>query len=228
MLYQVAEIFTSINGEGLRAGKLALFIRLSGCPLKCSYCDTDWARDASVGKTMTLKSIVEAVRASNVNYVTLTGGEPLSHAKVNTLIEALLQIPQINLEIETSGAMSILGLEALRYNYSNLHLTLDYKLAHSGMSVEMKAENYKHLKKGDAVKYVISDSNELAQMTSHIMSWYEDTSNVEILLSPVYGKIEASELVEWLKSVSNEAFQVQTRVQLQLHKYIWHPAAKGV
>lgn len=228
MLYQVAEIFTSINGEGLRAGKLALFIRLSGCPLKCSYCDTDWARDASVGKPMTLKAIIEAVRTANVNYVTLTGGEPLSHPKVNTLIEALLQIPQMNLEIETSGAVSISGLEALRRNYSNLHLTLDYKLAHSGMSVQMKAENYKHLREGDAVKYVISDSNELAQMTSHILSWYETSLNAEILLSPVYGRVEASELVAWLKSMSSEAFQARTRVQLQLHKYIWHPAAKGV
>lgn len=228
MLYQVAEIFTSVNGEGLRAGKLAMFIRLAGCPLNCHYCDTMWARENHVGTAMSKVNILEIVKKSGVHYLTLTGGEPLLQPKIDKLIEALLLIEGLNVEVETSGAVDLTAFEGLRQKYDNLFWTVDYKLSGSGMSSQMKSVNYQSLRLGDAVKYVISDSNELDQVEAHIASWQSQSKEAEILLSPAYGQIELETLVKWLKLSVDTPYQSRMRLQLQLHKYIWNPEQRGV
>lgn len=228
MNYRVAELFTSINGEGIRAGKVACFIRLSGCPLACIYCDTAWARQSGQGEDMTLESIVDHVKALGVSYVTLTGGEPLAHPGVERLIEALMTLEDIYLEIESSGAVSTAFLADYRVRHDRLSLTLDYKLSGSGMSSHMKEANYRNLRSGDAVKYVISSIHELEEVSAHISLWQSHSPQAEILLSAVYGKIEASQLVDWLIENTTEPWQPQSRVQLQLHKYIWDPSKRGV
>lgn len=228
MDYRVAEIFTSINGEGLKAGKLACFIRLAGCPLSCSYCDTAWARDPIQGQMMSLESILEVVLASKASLVTLTGGEPLSHLGVDKLIEGLLAIEGLEIEIETSGAVATTFLADLRTRDSRLCLTLDYKLRDSGMSAYMVAENYQTLRTGDAVKYVISSPQELGEVLGHIQGWQPQSPEAEILLSSVYGNLPTAQLVDWLKSHADKSWQAKCRVQLQLHKYIWEPTKRGV
>ena len=106
--YPVAEWFTSINGEGTHAGELAVFIRLRGCNLQCSYCDTRWANQPDGAATaMTAAAICETVRKTGIRNVTLTGGEPLLHASVRELLQALGQLPDIRIEIETNGSIDL-------------------------------------------------------------------------------------------------------------------------
>lgn len=229
MKFQVAEIFESINGEGLRAGKAATFVRLSGCPLKCHYCDTSWAQATSVGEAVALETILETVQTLANPLVTITGGEPLAAQKNLLLIEAIAMMPQVTVEIETSGACDPEGLEALRNRRKNLCLTVDYKLSGSGMSHFMQADLYKRLVRGDAVKYVVSDLSEMKEVQAHIATWFEASPEAEIIISPAYGSVEPATLVDWLKAISSDCvYKSKVRIQLQLHKYIWHPEAKGV
>ena len=125
--FKVVETFVSINGEGKKAGRLAMFIRLKGCNLNCSYCDTTWAnkRDARC-ELLTAPQIVERIKEAGVELVTLTGGEPLLDENVSELIGSILMMPKVEIEIETNGSVPI---RYYKERDNRLTMTMDYKLS---------------------------------------------------------------------------------------------------
>ena len=207
--WPVNEIFFSIDGEGKRAGSLAAFIRLAGCNLRCSYCDTAYAFDE--GKSMRIEAIAEAVKGWK--NVTVTGGEPLCQ-DIHVLLQRLRE-HEVN--IETNGSVDVTPYHA----YPWVFFTLDYKCPSSGMESSMLEKNFQTLRPQDVLKFVVGDMEDL-RTAQRVCEKYEP--NCLVYLSPVFGKIEAKEIVEYMKSARYKNW----RLQLQLHKYIWPPDARGV
>lgn len=207
--WSVNEIFFSIDGEGKRAGSLAAFIRLAGCNLRCSYCDTAYAFDE--GKSMRIEAIAEAVKGWK--NVTVTGGEPLCQ-DIHVLLQRLRE-HEVN--IETNGSVDVTPYHA----YLWVFFTLDYKCPSSGMESSMLEKNFQTLRPQDVLKFVVGDMEDL-RTAQRVCEKYEP--NCLVYLSPVFGKIEAKEIVEYMKSARYKNW----RLQLQLHKYIWPPDARGV
>lgn len=221
MEYKVVETFVSINGEGQRAGEPAVFVRFAGCNLNCSYCDTAWANQKdTVYRSMTGEEIKSYIEASGIRNVTLTGGEPLIQPEIHLLLEQIGEIPDIQIEIETNGSVMLAPFMQLACRPA---FTLDYKLPGSEMEAYMITDNYQYLEKQDTVKFVISCPQDLEQARS-IIEQYRLQGRCGIYLSPVYGKIEPSVIVEdMLEHKLN-----QVHIQLQLHKFIWEPDKRGV
>ena len=207
--WPVNEIFFSIDGEGKRAGSLAAFIRLAGCNLRCSYCDTAYA--FTEGTPMRAEEIAEAVKGWK--NVTVTGGEPLCQD-----VHALLQrLREHEVNIETNGSVDVTPYHA----YPWVFFTLDYKCPSSGMESSMLEKNFQTLRPQDVLKFVVGDMEDL-RTAQRVCEKYEP--NCLVYLSPVFGKIEAKEIVEYMKGARYKNW----RLQLQLHKYIWPPDARGV
>ncbi len=219
--FQVVEKFVSINGEGQSAGALAVFIRLRGCNLCCSYCDTRWAcTDDAPATEMTEREIVDYVKSTGVTRVTLTGGEPLLAEEIKVLLEAFAVCKDIEVEIETNGSVSIKEFTTIENPPA---FTLDYKLAGSGMESQMDVSNFAFLKERDTVKFVCSEVSELDRVCE-IVDTYGISKKCRVLISPVFGSIEPSDMVDYLiKHQRNDI-----RLQLQLHKFIWDPNKRGV
>ncbi len=224
MKYKIAEKFVSINGEGTKAGQLAVFIRLCGCNLQCDYCDTVWANEEDVSYTeMSLEEIIEYVLDTGVYNVTLTGGEPLLHREnedIKLLLKALSGLENIMVEIETNGSIS---LEEYMGIGNDITFTMDYKLGESGMEDSMCLENFSLLRCCDTVKFVAGSISDL-QKAKYIIDKYKLTDKCHVYISPVFGRIEPVEIVEFM--VENKMNEVN--LQLQLHKIIWDPEKKGV
>ena len=218
--FKVVETFVSINGEGKKAGRLAMFIRLKGCNLNCSYCDTTWAnkRDARC-ELLTAPQIVERIKEAGVELVTLTGGEPLLDENVSELIGSILMMPKVEIEIETNGSIDLKPF----LKFENVSFTMDYKLPESDMEKYMNTDNFKTLRKKDTLKFVASSVNDLKK-AKEIIEKYELIGKVNIIFSPVFGKIELTDIVDFLKD--NKLNDV--RMQLQMHKFIWDPEERGV
>lgn len=220
MSFKVVEIFESINGEGMRAGELAVFVRMKGCNLACNYCDTMWANEADCEfEDMTADRIVERVKKSGIKNVTLTGGEPLLQRDADKLLELFSKDKDIRVEIETNGSVNLSPF----LKYENTSFTMDYKLPESDMEKYMDLENFKILRKKDTLKFVASSVNDLKK-AKEIIEKYKLIGRVNIIFSPVFGKIELTDIVAFLKS--NKLNDV--RMQLQMHKFIWAPEERGV
>lgn len=217
--FRLAEHFVSINGEGQRAGELALFLRFTGCNLRCSYCDTMWANAPDAPFTLqTTEELLEIAKASGSVNVTLTGGEPLLQRDIASLIDALLRRGHF-VEIETNGAVALAPVVqacTLRPSF-----TMDYKLPSSGMEGQMCLENFAVLNASDTLKFVCGSEADLVR-TKEIIEEFQPPC--KIYLSPVFGQIDPQEMVEFMK----QHRMTNVRLQLQLHKFIWHPDAKGV
>lgn len=214
--YYVNEIFSSIDGEGIRAGSLATFIRLAGCNMRCSYCDTAYSLTTKQGKIMTAREILEEVKLLGNKHITLTGGEPLMFDEAKKLIDLLVRKGFI-VNIETNGSIDILP-----YKKRNVIITMDYKTPSSLMEDKMFIPNLEALRRNDVLKFVCAKSDlpkvEEIIKTRNIKSW--------IYLSPIFNEIEPAELVDFLKSLDCNTEKI--RVQLQMHKYIWNPNKRGV
>lgn len=220
MKYKVVEIFQSINGEGMKAGELAVFVRMQGCNLNCVYCDTSWAnaQDARY-QSMTSSEIVKRVQSEQVKNVTLTGGEPLLQPGIEQLLVALVQAG-FCVEIETNGSVDLKKYIGLSPQIS---FTMDYKLPQSGMENKMRIENFSLLSKQDTVKFVASDRKDLERAFA-VSEKYLLPGQCNILLSPVFGRIEPEKMVEYMK----EKHWTGARLQIQMHKVIWDPQKRGV
>jgi len=220
MTYPVAEIFKSINGESLRAGEPAVFVRFRGCNLACSFCDTKWANRPDCPVTpMTAEEIAGYADEAGITDVTLTGGEPLLQKDITALIARLTETGH-RVEIETNGSVSV---EALSRLIPRPVFTLDYKLPGSGMESAMLTENYRYLAHGDSVKFV-SGSREDLERAAEIIDRYRLTEKCAVFISPVFGKIDPADIVSFLL----ERRLNGVRLQLQLHKFIWDPNKRGV
>ena len=218
--FKVAEKFVSINGEGPRAGELAVFLRFCGCNLNCGYCDTRWANTADVKYELaSAEELVAYVKSTGVKNVTLTGGEPLLQADIAHLTE-LLGASGAEVEIETNGSVPLKNILSLAPRPA---VTADYKLPSSGMEKYMLTENFSYLTLRDAVKFVVGDKCDLAR-AEEIIKGYGLIDRCRIYFSPVFGKIKPEEIAEFMKERKLNG----VRLQLQLHKIIWEPDMRGV
>lgn len=221
---KVVEIFNSIEGEGIRAGQPATFIRLAGCNLRCSYCDTAYALfgedEPCVYEEMTINEIISKV---NMKYkrVTLTGGEPLIHKDCHALIEKLIE-KGCEVNVETNGAADITDIP----RRGGLFFTIDYKLSSSGMTDKMMWNNFLNLKPRDVVKLVVGSEEDMAQ-TVEIVKKLKAIYDVmpHIFIGTVYGMYDAKKAVN---EILSEEILSDARFQVQLHKIIWNPLERGV
>jgi len=221
MTYDVVEMFTSINGEGMKAGQLAVFVRFAGCNLDCEYCDTKWANKHDVSyKEMTAVEIYNLIKETSVRNVTLTGGEPLIQKDIEQLLKVLSADESIEVEIETNGSVDV---KTFRNMENPPAFTIDYKLSASGMEDKMCLRNYETVTEKDTVKFVSGSVSDL-EKCKEIIDRYNLTKKTNVYISPVFGKIEPAEIVEFMK----ENNMNNVNLQIQMHKVIWDPDKTGV
>lgn len=213
-MIKVNEIYYSIQGEGTAAGLPCVFVRLTYCNLRCSYCDTEYA--FYDGKDFSVKKIIDEVKKYNCNLVEITGGEPL--VQMNECVDLMKQLCNegFNVMIETGGSLTIKNIDP------RVKIIMDLKCPSSKMEKKNLYENINYLKKTDELKFVIGDREDYDWSLS-IINKYNLSDKCEILFSIVFGKLEPVQLVNWILED-----KLKVRFQLQMHKFIWHPETKGV
>ncbi|HVH28511.1 MAG TPA: radical SAM protein [Vicinamibacterales bacterium] len=209
----INEIFYSIQGESTRAGQPCVFVRLTACDLRCSWCDTPYAFDE--GRKMSVDEVVGAVERYGCPLVEITGGEPLLQEDVYELMERLQQRGR-TVMLETGGHRSIARVPA------TVLKIVDVKCPGSGEADKNDWSNLEALAPHDEVKFVIKDRADY-EFAKGVISRHGLADRAAILLSPVHGVLEPRTLSEWLL-----ADHLPARLQLQLHKYIWPPDTRGV
>jgi len=216
---RITEIFHSIQGESTWAGVPCIFVRLTGCPLRCSWCDTEYAFHG--GSRMTLGEIVDVVRGYPSQVVEITGGEPLAHPGALDLADLLLEEGYTVL-VETSGAFDVSGLD------ERVHKIMDLKCPGSGESHRNLWANLEHLTPRDEIKFVVKDRADYEWAKSVIaergLGDRVAAGDLRaLLMSPVWGAIELDDLAGWILEDG-----LPVRFQIQVHKLIWGAEAKGV
>ena len=210
---KINEIFKSIQGETSYAGLPCTFIRITGCNLRCSYCDTTYAYKD--GKEMSIGSILYDIAVLKTNLVCLTGGEPLSNKETPLLIQELLK-NNYTVLIETNGSydISTLPKKAIKI--------MDIKCPDSNMSNLMNWRNISYLTKTDEVKFVLSSRRDY-EWKKEIISKYNLSEITNVLIGTAFNTISPRVVVQWILEDN-----LNVRFQLQLHKYIWEPQTRGV
>ena len=215
MALKVNEIFSSIQGESTRAGEPCVFVRLTGCNMRCTYCDTVYAYEE--GFLMYIEEIVEKVKVSGCPLVEITGGEPLLQDETPQLIRTLLDLGYAVL-LETNGSKDIGTVDRRCIK------VMDIKCPSSSEEKRNDLENLKRLNKGDELKFVIADRVDYDFAVDIISLIPKDKiKSIHVNFSPCFGKLEPGELAGW---ILNDKLNV--RLNLQLHKYIWPPDMRGV
>ena len=213
MSLKICEIFSSIQGESSYAGLPCVFVRLTGCNLRCSYCDTAYAYDKGID--MNEDAVIEKVMQAGVGLVEITGGEPLLQGEVYSLIKKLLDAG-CKVLVETNGSVSIADID------TGAVVILDVKTPGSGMSDKMDPENLKRIRQSDEVKFVITGRDDY-DWSKKMIDKYNLANKCHILLSPAYGILKPDNLAVWMIDD-----KLQARFNLQLHKYIFGPERRGV
>lgn len=210
---RVTEIFHSIQGESTFAGQPCVFIRLTGCPLRCTWCDTEYSFYG--GTTHTIDDVLDRTAQYGCGLVEVTGGEPLAQPAAIPLIARLCDRGYTVL-IETSGAIDVTPVDP------RARLILDVKCPGSGMTDRMHWPNLDRLTAKDEVKCVLASRADY-EWAREILSQHRLTERCTVLFSPVFGALDPRQLAEWIL-----ADRVPVRFQLQLHKFIWAPDMRGV
>jgi 7-carboxy-7-deazaguanine synthase len=204
---KITEIFFSIQGEAQTVGCPTVFVRLTGCPLRCHYCDSEYAFHG--GERLSLDDIVAQVMSYGARYVCVTGGEPLAQPEARTLLIALCE-KGLSVSLETSGALSIDNIDP------HVNVVMDLKTPSSGEVARNDYDNISLLRSQDQIKFVIGDRQDY-EWSLFKVSEYDLSDKVgEILFSPIYEQLEPSQLVEWIL-----ADRAPVRFQMQLHKALW-------
>ncbi len=207
---RITEIFFSLQGETSRIGLPTVFIRLTGCPLRCSYCDTAYAFTG--GQSYNLSEILKQVAQYGARYVTVTGGEPLAQKNCLLLLTALCDAGY-QVSLETSGALDIGAVDA------RVMRVVDIKTPASGEVEKNRWENLQLLTTHDEIKFVLCDENDY-HWARQILTQYQLADTCEVLFSPAHGEIDARQLADWILRDG-----LPVRFQLQLHKILWQNAA---
>jgi 7-carboxy-7-deazaguanine synthase len=206
MALKIYEIFYSIQGETSRVGLPTAFIRLTGCPMRCTYCDTEYA--FSGGSNMEISDILKNDHLKTVKYVTVTGGEPLAQKECLDLLAALCDAGY-SVSLETGGAMDIAPVD------KRVSVILDIKTPGSNETKNMRWDNIAHVKAADEIKFVICNRADYdwakAKITELVL-----TEKCPILFSPSFHELKAEELAGWVL-----ADKLAVRVQVQVHKILW-------
>lgn len=206
---RITEIFHSLQGESRPAGYPTAFVRLTGCPLRCVYCDTSYAFQG--GTRLSIPDVLERVQVFKVRHVCVTGGEPLAQPACLDLLAALCDAGYA-VSLETSGALDIALVD------SRVTVVLDIKTPDSAESERNLWENLVHLKRDDQIKFVICSRTDY-DWSKKVLVERQLDQLCEVLFSPSWGQLPARELAEWVL-----ADQLPVRFQLQLHKYLWGDA----
>jgi len=215
--FHVSEIFYSIQGEGTRAGMPCVFVRLQGCKLRCSWCDTPYALDHRRGGTwMSGEEILEQVRRYGCRFVEFTGGEPLEQWGSFELMRLLCDEGYL-VAVETGGHVDIEPLDP------RIICILDVKCPASRMTPLNRYRNLELLRPHDEVKFVIADRTDYEWAWGIAKQYRLPERVAAVLLSPAFGLLEPKTLAEWILQD-----RLPVRLQLQLHKYIWDPSQRGV
>jgi len=204
---RITEIFHSLQGETRTQGVPCVFIRLTGCPLRCQYCDTAYAFKG--GEWWSMDNILTEVQQYDVQYVTVTGGEPLAQKGCIKLLEKLCEQEQYEVSLETSGALDISSVP------QKVIRVMDLKTPSSLESDKNLYENLNYLQPHDQIKFVICDHNDY-QWSKEIINKYKLTKVCDVLFSPSHEQLSARKLAEWILMD-----KLSVRMQIQLHKYIW-------
>lgn len=225
---KVVEIFDSIDGEGLRTGHTATFIRLAGCNLRCTYCDTLYALFGEAQPCLYTEMDIDTI-ISNVNpaykRITLTGGEPLIHNNADALVNRLCD-SNYQVNIETNGAADTEKFLSKINQPENMFFTIDYKLPSSGMTKHMLWNNFKTLRPCDVIKFVIGSDEDVITMCDIIKKLNNIHEHMPyIYAGVVFGMYEPSKLVDL---ICKNPLLKDVIFQLQIHKFIWHPEQRGV
>ena len=202
---RVNEIFYSIQGESSRVGIPTVFIRLTGCPMRCTYCDTSYAFHD--GQQKNVDEIIQEIKQFDTNYITITGGEPLAQKNCIDLMNQLCEL-DYHVSLETGG-----GLDIKEVN-SKVKIILDVKTPKSNEDKNNFWPNLTNIKKNDEIKFVIQDYDDFSWSVDIIKKYQLNQS--QILFSPVYKVLDNEKLAEWILK-----HQLNVRLQLQLHKIIW-------
>lgn len=203
---RVTEIFHSLQGETSRSGLPTVFVRLTGCPLRCGYCDTAYAFHG--GESLTLDGILRRVADLGAHYVTLTGGEPLAQKHAPLLLRRLADAGY-SVSLETSGALDVSAVDV------RVSKILDLKTPGSGECDRNLWTNLQHLTQHDEIKFVLCDEADyqwaVMQLREHRLE-----RRCPVLMSPVHGRLEPRQLAEWILRD-----RLPVRMQMQLHKLLW-------
>ncbi len=204
---RITEAFCSLQGESRTIGRPTTFVRLTGCPLRCHYCDTEYA--FSGGELLTLSEILDRVRRFGVPHVTVTGGEPLAQVEARQLMELLVEAG-FKVSLETSGALSIADIDP------NVSVVMDLKTPGSGESHRNLMENISLLKSSDQVKFVITSREDYEWARFQVDQFGLDRRVDDVLFSPSFGEVQPTMLAAWILED-----RLPVRMQLQLHKILW-------
>ena len=207
MSLRITEIFFSIQGETSKVGLPTVFIRLTGCPLRCQYCDTSYAFYG--GEVMLFEDIIHQVTKFNCKDVCVTGGEPLAQANSKKLLKDLADL-DFQVSLETGGSISLKGVD------ERVKIIMDIKTPDSGESTKNRWENLELLKQTDELKIVIC-SREDYQWSKEIIEQYKISEKCPILFSPCAESIDPRDLAEWILTD-----QLPIRFQMQIHKILWN------
>ncbi|MDQ7787183.1 MAG: radical SAM protein [Thermodesulfovibrionales bacterium] len=210
---KVCEIFTSIQGESSYAGMPCTFIRMTGCNLRCTYCDTTYAYEE--GTELSVEEILSQAEKAGIPLIEITGGEPLLQGEVYALMGLLLQ-KQFTVLIETNGSRNTGEVDP------RVRIILDLKTPGSGMSEKMDFSNLSRIRKDDEVKFVLTGRTDY-EWSKEIIHSYKLRDRCHMLMSPVYGILPPEKLAQWII-----ADRLPVRLNLQLHKYIFGQDRRGV
>tara|TARA_B100000035_G_scaffold315425_1_gene336088 strand:+ start:46751 stop:47389 length:639 start_codon:yes stop_codon:yes gene_type:complete len=202
---RINEIFYSIQGESSRIGMPTVFVRLTGCPMRCTYCDTAYAFHE--GQQKEIEEIIKEVKKFDTNYVTVTGGEPLAQKNCIDLMNQLCEL-RYQVSLETGGGLDIKDVN------SEVKIILDVKAPKSNEDKNNFWPNLAKIKPNDEIKFVIQDYDDFS-WSIDIIEKYQLNQN-QILFSPVYNVLASEQLAEWILK-----HQLNVRLQLQLHKILW-------
>ena len=205
----ISEIFHSIQGESTLVGLPTVFIRLTGCPLRCSWCDTEYA--FSGGQRLEIEDIIKQVSSYDTPYVCVTGGEPLAQKRCIQLLDQLIE-NGYTVSLETSGAVSLANVN------DKVITVMDLKAPGSGEEQRNLYENINYLDAKDQIKFVIKDRTDY-HWAQKVIKRYKLIDKCEVLLSPVAGVINPADLAQWILDD-----KLLVRMQLQLHKILWNDA----
>jgi 7-carboxy-7-deazaguanine synthase len=212
-LLKVNEIYYSIQGESSKAGLPCVFVRLTYCNLRCTYCDTEYA--FYDGSDKTIEEIIAEVRKYDCKLVEITGGEPLVQNESLDLMKRLCD-EGFEVMLETGGSLPIKDIDM------RVMIIMDLKCPSSKMIKKNLYENIDHIKPSDEIKFVIG-TREDYDWSKEIIIKYSLTKKCSVLFSVVFGQLEPVQLVNWILED-----KINVRYQLQMHKIIWHPEKKGV
>ena len=207
-MLKICEIYPAIQGESSYVGLPCLIVRLAGCNLDCSWCDTSRARNGTNAEEISVEQVVGSCRESGLNMVLITGGEPLLQEETKDLLERLIDAG-FRVLLETNGSLPIEGIP------QEVTIILDMKCPGSGMQDEMLMENLDMLRPHDEVKFVIADRRDF-DYALNIAKRYHLVERSKPLFSPAFDRLNASQLAQWM--LESRLF---IRLNLQIHKYIW-------